>query len=144
MTALSLTVFTADAALPRTVALFTRGCFLEGAGAARPAFPCCFGNRASAPANGRAGIMTSCVRINQTAVAIWQRVDTRQILISSPVEENMAGNKSGIKQTHVVKPIKNQQFNPPMRGYEVTACVLRVCFTCTCRHVSFCYCYGDS
>lgn len=57
VTALSPTVFTADAdgaALPRTVALFTRGCFLKGAGAARPAFPCCFGNRASAPANGRA------------------------------------------------------------------------------------------
>lgn len=37
-----------------------------------PAFQCCFGNRAAAGANGRAGIMTCMfVRVTQTAVSIY-------------------------------------------------------------------------
>lgn len=64
--------------------------------------------------------MCLCVRINQTAA------DTRKILISSLTEENMLGNNTGIKQTHAVKPIKNQQTNLPRKGYRVhvRACVL--------------------
>lgn len=56
------------------------------------------------------------------------------------MEENKLGNNTGIKQTHVVKPIKNQQFNLPMKSYEV---IEYVCFTYTYCHVSFCYCYDD-
>lgn len=123
VTVLSHTVFTTDSdgAPFRTpwLCLHARR-FLKGAGAARPAFRCCFGNRDSALANGRAGIMTCvfCVRINQTAA------DTRKILISSLTEENTLGNNTGIKQTHAIKPIKNQQSNPPMKGYRVH---VRVC-----------------
>lgn len=51
----------------------------------------------------------TCVfaRENQSnSVPIWQRVDTRQILISSLIEENMLDNNTEIKQTQVVKPVK--------------------------------------
>lgn len=63
VTILSHTVFTTDSdgAPFRTPWLCLHAHrFLKGAGAARPAFRCCFGNRNSALANGRAGIMT-CV-----------------------------------------------------------------------------------
>lgn len=43
-------------------------------------------------------------------------------LISSLREENTLGNNTRIKQTHAAKPIKNQQSNLPMRGYEEYAC----------------------
>lgn len=43
-------------------------------------------------------------------------------LISSLEEENTSGNNTRIKQTHAAKPIKNQQFNLPVKNYE--ECVL--------------------
>lgn len=46
--------------------------------------------------------------------ACWQG----EILISSLKEENMLGNNTRIKQKHATKPIKNQQSNLPMKGYE--------------------------
>lgn len=82
---------------------------------------------------GRDYDMCLCVRINQTAASIWQRVDTRQILISSLMEENMLGNNTGIKQTHGVKPIKDQQSNLSMKSYEGIECM------CVCLCTAFCY-----
>lgn len=44
-------------------------------------------------------------------------------LISSLKEEDTLGNNTRIKQTHAAKPIKNQQSNLPVKGYEECMCV---------------------
>ncbi len=49
-------------------------------------------------------------------------VDGGDFLISSLKEENTLGNNTRIKQTHATKPIKNQQSNLHMKGYDECMC----------------------
>lgn len=53
-------------------------------------------------------------------------------LISSLKEENTLGNNTRIKQTDATKPIKNQQSDLPMKGYEQCICELLPVSLCVC------------